>query len=229
VLGVPPLDIAVMSWFLLCWGGYTWYASHKTVRSSSLLMVMRKYRLDWFTAMITRDNRVGDIVGLNSLSTSSTFLASTCMLILGGLAALLGSTQEVMDVVSTIPFTKRESELVWRLKIILLMVVFIYAFFRFTWSIRQFNFCVVLVGAAPPRTSDTAQHKDFIELLTSLASFSAENFNQGLRGYYFALAALSWFLHPWLFLATSALVVFVLYQREFHSRTLYLLMRKPVD
>jgi uncharacterized membrane protein len=49
--------------------------------------------------------------------------------------------------------------------------------------------------------------------------------NHGLRAFYFALAALTWFLHPWLFVAASAFVVYVLYQREFHSTTLHALTR----
>jgi uncharacterized membrane protein len=228
LLNIPPIEIAVALWFLLCWAGYTWFAGRKAQRSASLLMAMRKYRYEWFTAMITRENRVGDLIALNNLSTSSSFLASTCLLILGGLAALLGGTQEFMSVVSEIPFAKRETELVWRMKIILLIVVFVYAFFRFTWSIRQYNFCVVLVSSAPPLTDQPEAHKDFIELLTNLASFSAENFNQGLRAFYFALAAPTWFLHPWLFVLASAAVVLVLYLREFRSRTLYALMRAPV-
>ena len=223
---IPLIDIAVTVWFLACWWGYTWFAGRRGPRVASLMMAMRKYRHDWFSAMIKRDNRVGDIVALNNLSTSSTFLASTCILILGGLAALLGATQEVMDLVSGLPFAKRESEVVWRMKIILLIVVFVYAFFRFTWSIRQANFCVVLVGAAPPPTDRPERHAEFIELLTNLASFSGENFNQGLRGYYFAIGALTWFLHPWLFVFATAAAVVTLYLREFRSKTLYALTHR---
>jgi uncharacterized membrane protein len=54
-------------------------------------------------------------------------------------------------------------------------------------------------------------------------SFASGNFNQGLRSYYFAMAALSWFLHPWLMIATTLWVVYVLYGREFQSRTLEVL------
>jgi uncharacterized membrane protein len=34
-----------------------------------------------------------------------------------------------------------------------------------------------------------------------------------------------WFLHPWLFVMASALVVYVLYQREFRSKALHALTR----
>jgi uncharacterized membrane protein len=223
MFGIPSIDIAVMLWFLVCWFGYTWFAGRRATRVASLVMAMRKYRRDWFTAMITRENRMTDLIALSNLSTSSTFLASTSVLILGGLAALLGATQEVISVVSDIPFARHEPELVWRLKIIMLIVVFVYAFFRFTWSIRQYNFCVVLVCAAPAPTKETGPHSKYIDQLTDLASFSAENFNQGLRGYYFGLGALTWFLHPWLFAFSAAAVVVVLYLREFRSRTLFAL------
>ena len=107
----------------------------------------------------------------------------------------------------------------------LLIVIFVYAFFKFTWSIRQFNFCTILAGAGPQRADDSERHEDFVNMITSVASLSAENHNQGLRAYYFALAALTWFLHPWLFVLTSALVAYILYQREFRSRTLHALTR----
>ena len=32
---------------------------------------------------------------------------------------------------------------------ILLAVIFIFAYFKFTWSLRQFNFVSILIGAAP--------------------------------------------------------------------------------
>ena len=53
-----------------------------------------------------------------------------------------------------------------------------------------------------------------------VASRAAEHFNKALRSFYFGLAALSWFLQPWLFIALTGIVVLVVYRREFHSHTL---------
>ena len=39
--------------------------------------------------------------------------------------------------------------LVFDLKVALLTAVFVFAFFRFTWSLRQYTFGAILVGAAP--------------------------------------------------------------------------------
>jgi uncharacterized membrane protein len=220
----PLIDVFVLLWFIVCWAGYASFARYRSGTHASLVVAMRIYRREWFRQMLSHDNRIGDIAALNSLLSGSTFFASTSLLILGGLVALLGTTERVIDVVSNLPFTRHDSEAIWHIKIILMIGVFIYAFFKFTWSIRQFNFCAILIGAAP-RSGQPEEHEEFVDTVVSVASFAEENFNYGLRAFYFALAALSWFLHPWLFLVASALVVYVLYEREFRSRALHALTR----
>nr|MBP6269748.1 DUF599 family protein [Rhizobacter sp.] len=42
----------------------------------------------------------------------------------------------------------------------------------------------------------------------------------GLRAYYFAFAAVSWFLSPLAFVLATGGVIYILYQREFHSDVL---------
>lgn len=219
MFGIPLIDAFVLSWFVLCWAGYASFAWHLSGTRPSLMVAMRIYRREWFKRMLGNENRIGDTAALNSLLSASTFFASTSLLILGGLVAMLGTTERVIDVVSNLPFARHDSELIWNIKIMLMIAVFIYAFFKFTWSIRQFNFCAVLIGAAP-QSGRPDEHKDFVDTMVSVASFSEESFNHGLRAFYFALAALSWFLHPWLFVGASALVVYVLYQREFRSKAL---------
>ncbi len=216
---IPIIDVLVLAWFIACWAGYVVFARRKSGHTPSLVVAMRVYRREWFRHMLGHENRIGDIGALNSLVTGSTFFASTSILILSGLVALLGTPERVIDIVADIPFTHRDSELVWKIKIILLICVLAYAFFKFSWSIRQFNFCAVLIGAAP-HTERPSEHEDFISTISSVSSYASEDFNLGLRAFYFALAALAWFLHPALFALSSALVVGILYQREFHSNTL---------
>ena len=49
---------------------------------------------------------------------------------------------------------------------------------------------------------------------------AAETFNDGLRAYYMAFAAVAWFFSPWAMLAATAGVIWVLYRREFRSEVL---------
>ena len=56
-----------------------------------------------------------------------------------------------------------------------------------------------------------------------MVALAAESFNDGLRAYYFAFAAVLWFISPWMFLAGTGAVLVVLFRREFHSEALALM------
>ena len=130
MLRFPLIDWLVLAWFVLCWIGYTYFAQHKSAEMPSLVVSMRIYRREWFKHVLGRDNRIADIAALNSLLTGATFFASTSLLILGGLCAMLGTTDRVIDVAADLPFARQESGLVWLVKIILLIAVFVNAFFK---------------------------------------------------------------------------------------------------
>ena len=70
----------------------------------------------------------------------------------------------------------------------------------------------------PDETPET--HASFAFKAASVIQNAGKHFNMGLRAYYFGLAALTWFLHPALFAATTTLVVAITYRREFRSHTL---------
>ena len=65
------------------------------------------------------------------------------------------------------------------------------------------------------------------ERAARVVSLAAHQFNQGLRTYYFGLAMLAWFINPWIFMLVTAGVVGVLYQREFHSSVLHVMVYTP--
>jgi len=117
--------------------------------------------------------------------------------------------------------------LVFDLKVVFLLGIFVYAFFRFTWSLRQYTFGALLVGALPERDdisamgdAGEAMRQSFAERAGRVVGMAAETFNDGLRAYYFAFAAIGWFFSPLVFALATAGVVYILYQREFRSDVL---------
>ncbi len=104
----------------------------------------------------------------------------------------------------------------------MLAAIFVYAFFRFTWCIRQYSVGVLLVAAAPEASSvtDDAQREAFADRAGRVMGLAAESFNDGLRAYYMSFAAVSWFVSPWAMMAATATVIWVLYRREFRSEVL---------
>jgi uncharacterized membrane protein len=224
-LHIDLLDVAGVVWFFAMWIGYAQFAERRSKTQPSLMSVMSAYRHQWWARLVERDLRVIDTSIVANLTNSATFFASTTLLILGGLLALLGTTEKVVAVVKGLPFNARTTSELWEIKILLLIGIFMYAFFKFTWSLRQHNFSSVLIGAAPRIPEKPELENDFIVRAAHLATSAAESFNNGLRSYYFALAALAWFLNGWFLMAVTTWVVFVLYWREFRSDTLRTLTR----
>ena len=163
---------------------------------------------------------------IQSLSTSPSFFASTTILIIGGLLALLGTSDKATDLVREIPFAARTSALVFDVKLLMLTGVFVYAFFRFTWALRQYTFGALMVASAPDHKvfeRGEASREEFAERAGRIVGLAAETFNDGLRAYYMAFALVGWFFSPLWFALGTAGVIYVLFQREFRSEVLAVL------
>lgn len=223
---LPWYDWLAVLWFFAAWAGYAWFARNWGMRKPSLLATTNRYRSYWMLQATARDPRVLDGIIAQSLSSSPSFFASATIIIIGGLLALLGTTDKAAEFVREIPFAARTSMLVFELKVLVLLGIFVNAFFRFTWSMRQYTFGALVLGSMPP-PEDFAQGKFERELFANragkLLGMAAETFNDGIRAYYFSFAAMAWFFSPLVFAVASALVVGVLYTREFHSEVLHVL------
>jgi uncharacterized membrane protein len=221
---LPWTDWAALLWFLAAWVSYAEFARRRAEEQPSVLAATNRVRREWMLQTTYRDVRVVDGVVVQNLSASPSFFASTTILIIGGLLAVLGSTEN--EVVRGMPFVARTSLLVFDLKLGLLLLIFIYAFFRFTWSLRQYTFGALLVASAPrPEqfTSDETARVRFADRAGAVMGLAAEAFNAGLRAYYMAFAAIGWFFSPLVFALATAGVLAVLYLREFRSDVLALL------
>ncbi len=221
IKGFSNIDALALSWFALCWFGYSVYASKMSRRRTCLSSVMAAHRQAWVYSLLKRDNRVGDAALLGNLERNVSFFASSTLLVLAGLVAALGSGEDIVAVTDNLPFAMAVSEHGWETKLLLLAAIFVYAFFKFSWSLRQYGFAAVLMGRAPEIDElDEAGARAFSIHAARVISRAAQAFNVGLRAYYFSLAYLLWFLNPWAFMLGSATVVGVLYRREFRSRVL---------
>ena len=67
------------------------------------------------------------------------------------------------------------------------------------------------------------QRQAFAKKAGRVVGMAAETFNDGLRAYYMAFAAVGWFFSPLVFLCATVGVIYVLYQREFRSDVLAVL------
>ena len=227
VIGLLPwFDWASVLVFFCAWLGYARFARRRAQTQPSILASTNRIRRLWMLQATHREVRVVDAVVMQSLSSSPSFFASTTILIIGGLLAVLGTNDKANELVRDIPFAAQTSVLVFELKLLLMLAIFVYAFFRFTWSMRQYTFGALLVAAAPEAREfidGSLSREAFADRAGRVIGMAAETFNDGLRAYYLAFAAIGWFFSPWAFAVASVGVITILYQREFRSDVLAVL------
>jgi uncharacterized membrane protein len=214
-----PWDFAAFFWFLLCWLGYTYVVDNYLRGLRGLSARMHLYRVQWMTMALKRDNKVIETNIIKNIQSSVSFLASTAILIIAGLLAMLSASNVAMGIIKQMPFAEPQSKIVWYTKVFVLIYLFVYSFFKLTWSLRQMNYCAIMIGAMP--VVETKQEmEDYIPTArrtAMVATMAAKDMNRGIRAYYFGMAVLIWLVPPGLFILASLWVVIILYRREFKS------------
>ena len=165
-----------------------------------------------------RDLRIIDTNILGNLLQGVSFFSSTTIFVIGGLMAMMGVTDQVAQALGRLPFVENSSIEALESKICFLLIIFVYAFFKFGWAFRLANYCSITMGSLPHSSQSESQRVRYISGAAAILSTrSGHHFNRGLRAYFFALGALGWLVHPLLFAIITCGVVVILYRREFRS------------
>lgn len=211
-------DLLALAWFLGAWIVYSVVIENTAKGRTGLNALMNGYRDAWMQQLIARDMRMVDAQVTAALQNGTAFFASTSLIAIGGTLTLLRATDEILPMMSLLPFGAEPSRQMWDLKMLGLAVIFVYAFFKFAWSYRLFNYFAIMVGAAPPpEEKDTPAAKEFAHRAARLCADAGRHFNRGQRAFFFALGYLGWFLGPVPFALTTAGIVVVMWRRQFSS------------
>jgi uncharacterized membrane protein len=215
---LSPLDLAAIVFFIAAWVIYAVVVEHTRFGQNGLNARMNRYRALWMRRILARDMRMVDMQIMTSLQNGTAFFASTSLIALGGALAVLRSTDEIISMVSTLPFAFETSRALWEAKTIGLVVIFAYAFFNFGWSYRLFNYVVILVGAMPfASEKDSAEANAHVERTARVFESAGRHFNRGQRAIFFALGYLGWFIGPVALMIATAAVLIAMWRRQFAS------------
>jgi len=216
-------DGVALAWFFFSWIGFTLIADYSPVRRHNVTEAINRYRKKWMIQMLRREMKMIDTQIMGNLGNGIAFFASTSVLIIGGLCVALGAGNEVVMILEDIPFTAETSRTAYDVKVILLIGIFVYAFVKFSWSFRLSNYCSILIGASPNPPRPDEECVKYAELPARISGLAGAHFNRGLRSYFFAMAAMGWFVNAHIFLLTTTVVLLTQYRREFRSRPLKVL------
>jgi len=212
-------DVVALALFVLAWLGFDLVLRATLARRPSLSDLMARRRREWMLIMMERNMRMVDTSILNGLQQGAAFFGSATILAIGGCFALVSSTEQVAQIVGDLPLEQPFSRGLFEIKVFGLTVIFVYAFFKFGWAYRLFNYCGILIGAVPdPDHGDAALRRRKALDAAEMNIIASRHFTAGLRGIFFALAYLGWFLGPMALMASTVFVLAVLTRRQFFSQ-----------
>src|SRR5882757_5747748 len=163
------VDIAAITFFVVEWTVYAFTLEHSSYGRDSLSARMHIYREVWVRNLLNREARMVDMQIMASLQNGTAFFASTSLIAIGGGLALLRSTNDALAVLGALPVDLTPSPALWEIKCLGLILIFVYAFFKFAWAYRLFNYVAILIGAMPPASQkDTPQAEAHVMRTTRL-------------------------------------------------------------
>ncbi len=213
-------DLAAVGLVLLLWAATGWVTEHPPRGRHTVTTLMAEVRREWMRQFVRRENRIFDAQIIASLRQGTAFFASTAILAVGGVLALIGNVAPLTGLAAEIG--QDTPALLWQLRLLPAALLLTHAFLKFVWANRVFGYASVTMGAVP---SDPAHPKAMPRAMRAaeLVIRAALNFSRGLRSMYFALASLAWLAGPVaLGLAALAVAGFLL-RREFSSVPLEIL------
>lgn len=222
--GFTILDVIALFVFFASWKIHFWIVNKSPWRHKTISAKMSMFRQRWMNAMVYRELKMPDAIIQNTLQYGVLFFASTSILLIGALMAGFGASDQAIAMLGDLPFAVNTTRTVWEVKVLLVALIFTFAFFKFTWSYRLFNYVLIMIGAAPDLAvaavkgvEDPVDPEDYGSRVAQLHTLGARHFTTGLNAYFFALAACTWFLSPVLFIAATIWISLVLYRRAFWS------------
>jgi uncharacterized membrane protein len=216
-LALSPLNASALGLFMVCWLFYQPILRLLARRGGAVintdLMVVRSA---WMHNMAKRSNRFMDGQLLGQTLSSSSFFASSNLILIAATAGVLFGGQTTFRNVSSLEVIRTSSRALFEAQLGLVVLTLARGLLDFIWGIRQLNYVLAAIGATPEGADDDAHHA-YGQVAGRLLNPALHSVNSGVRGYYFALAAAAWLFGPLAFLAATVGAVGLLVWRQRRS------------
>ncbi|CAN7571361.1 DUF599 domain-containing protein [Mesorhizobium amorphae] len=223
-------DLAALGFFLLVWVLHTLASDGRLVSRVSLTTAMNVQRETWMRTMAEREIRIVDTAIMSGLQQGTAFFASSSLIALGGCFALLGASDQVLSALSDLPFGTTSSRAAFQMKVLGVVLILAFSFFKFGWAYRLFNYCSILIGCVPIPHGEASRNpvtQAAVWRAARMNMLAGKHFNSGLRGVFFSIAYLGWFVDPIVFVLSTLLLLAVLVRRQFFSAARQAVIGQP--
>jgi uncharacterized membrane protein len=210
--------VAIVLIFLL-WSLYN--SILKIIGKGSLNSQLHAVRRRWMAmvAVTGREHRTFDAVMLGHITNATAFFGSATLIVLASVFGLLANVRSLHETALGLSFLANSSLELFSLRLAVLAAILAIAFFSFVYTLRKIAYTLALIGGlgdAPPR----APEADIMVAATATVLTEAiKSLNNGIRGYYFAFAALFLFVGPYVCIFMTLAMSALLYYRQALSRS----------
>ena len=191
---------------------YHLFLRHKELSDPSYTVqaVVRTARIAWVENVMREGKDILAVQTLRNSTMAATFLASTSVLLIIGVLTLSSQGDKLETTWHTLNiFGVKHAEL-WMIKLLMLTLDLLFAFFSFSMSIRIFNHVGYMINV-PLAMNHKSITPDHVAIHLNRAGWF---YWLGMRAYYFVVPLLFWLFGPHLMLLATIGLVYVLHRLD---------------
>jgi uncharacterized membrane protein len=202
-----PLDIAGLVIFVFCWLGYEPFLRKISKSRGLITKDLSVVRRAWMKEMTVREVKLYDSNLMAHAVNSATNFSSANLLLIAAVAGVLFGGNLPIKTLTTLGLVVSSTQL-FQIKLALVLVCLSRGLLDFIWAIRQMNYCAAAMGSLP-ENMDADLAAKFTNAITNILEPAMTSFSQGVRAYYFSLAATAWLWGP-IYLGVASIGAIVL-------------------
>jgi uncharacterized membrane protein len=194
----------------------------KLIGRGSLNMQLHAVRLRWLQMHqnIDREHRVFDAILLGHISSSISYFGSGTLIVLAGLVSALANVNSVFNLTRTLKFVDHEMSVdLFTLYFCLLTLILALCFFSFTYALRKMAYTFAMLGGLQATRAESPEAKVMGEQAAVVLTEAVRSINSGIRGFYYAIAALFLFAGPYVAICATLAITTLLFYRQLFSPT----------
>ena len=193
----------------------------KVMGRGSLNTQLHAVRMQWLRMHqhSPREHRVFDALLLGHISSSISYFGSATLLVLAGLVGTLVNVNRVYIVTRELKFLEPMSADLFTLYFAIVTLILILSFFAFTYALRKMAYTFALLGGLQEAPAKAPESKVMVEQTATVLTEAVRSINNGIRGFYFAIAGLFLFAGPYVSIGMTIVITGILFYRQMHSPT----------
>jgi uncharacterized membrane protein len=201
------------------WGLYS--PILRIIGKGSLNAQLHAVRLRWLQMHqgIDREHRVFDAILLGHISNSISYFGSATLIVLAGLIGTMVSINRVYIVTRELAFLDDMSADLFAFNFAILVLILVLSLFAFTYALRKMAYVFALLGGLQATPAHSAETKIMGEQAAVVLTEAVRSINNGIRGFYYAIAALFLFAGPFVCIGATLVITALLYYRQLWSPT----------